>query len=300
VVLIALAAEPRPEGVMPGRVWIVAATAVALLAPVESGSLGGSPPVTVASAASAATSVSAPETATGILDRRRRLEDTIRHWETRYQRLSVRERDGIALEVEVCDRRPAPRERWTIAFLLRPADKRGQGFISKIAPDRPTLRYFYIPWQRRVRQAPSAASVPSFFGSDLDAHDLELLAEMESWTAEDVDASRRGDETVAGVPAYVIEMVPRRADPTYRRIVAWLGMDDLIPRRVDLYTEGSPPRRRIIQADVRLEGTVPMPHRIDVETPAADTHTTITVDEVAFGGRRDRFEQIDLERGSCR
>jgi hypothetical protein len=244
----------------------------------------------------------AVETAEDLLARRLHLEETSRRWKDRYRRMVVRLPGDMRREVETCERKITRHERWTLAFILRPADRRGEGFLVKRAEGQSPMRYVYIPWQKRPRQASSADDVPSFMGDDLDAHDLELLQDIEGWGNEDVRARLREEGADGDVESHVLEMTPRRPDAVYRRFVVWLGKSDLIARRIELYDEGSTPRRRLTQSDVRMVGDIPLPHRIDVESPGTGTHTRIDVVEVQFGTGvcGNHFAPVSLERGRCR
>src|SRR5881397_357335 len=125
------------------------------------------------------------ETARQILDRRKALDDTTRHWNDRHQKMKL-----------------------TIV------DRRGD-------------QWLYLPELQRVRQITARTRNESFVGTDLSYHDLDLIQELTSWTEDDARSSLRGEETVDGTPTYAIELVPRREDIGYKKIVVWLGRDDL-------------------------------------------------------------------------
>ena len=121
----------------------------------------------------------------------------------------------------------------------------------------------------------------------------------ESWTETDARSSLRGEETVDGTPTYAIEEVPQREDIGYKKIVVWLGHDDLVPRRLELYEDAAEPKKRIAQSDVKSIGAIPVPHHLEVATPAAGSHTVIEIADVQFNQKLDPdlFTQRYLERG---
>ena len=86
---------------------------------------------------------------------------------------------------------------------------------------------------------------------------------------------------------------------SYRRIVLWLGTEDLVPRRLEFYEEVDAPKKRLEQSEVRAIGSIPTPHHIEVETPASGTRTTIDITDVQFNQKleEDLFSQRYLERG---
>src|SRR5438445_11075976 len=220
----------------------------------------------------------AAETARQILDRRKALDDTTRHWDDRHQKmkLTIVGRSGDRLrEMEIYGRREPGDEQKTILFFLAPAEVKGTGFLAFTHKGRAADQWLYLPELQRVRQITARTRNESFMGTDLSYHDLDLIQEMTSWTEADARSSLRGEETVDGIPTYAIEEVPQREDIGYKRVVVWLGHDDLVPRRLELYEDAAEPKKRIAQSDVKSIGAIPVPHHVEVATPAAGSHTVI-------------------------
>ena len=268
-------------------------------------------------AVASASSAPASESARQILDRQRALDDGERRWSDRHQRLTMEviaaERSGRVLTVDLFDKKVAGDEQRTMAFFSSPASAKGTAFLAITHPDRPADQWLYLPEFRRARRIGGAARTSGFVGTDFTYHDLDLLAEMPHWTEADAASSLRGEETVDGVPCHVIELAPRRADIGYERIMVWLGRDDLVVRRVEFYEQApsagwlglggggsAQPLRRITQSEVRRVGSIPVPFRAEVQTPAAGTRTVVTFAAVAFdqGLPDDLFTQPALEWGS--
>lgn len=256
----------------------------------------------------------AAESARQILDRQRALDAGERHWRDRHQRLTMEVvapgHPGRRLSVELFDKRGAGGEQRTMAFFSAPASVKGTAFLAVTRPDRAADQWLYLPELRRARRIGGAARTSGFVGTDLTYHDLDLLAEMPHWGEADAGASLLGEEVVEGVPCHVVELTPRREDIAYRRIVVWLGRDDLVVRRVELFDEApatgwfgggdAPPTRRITQGDVRRVGAIPVPFRAEVQTPAAGTKTVVTFAAVVFDQSLpdDLFTHAALEWGS--
>lgn len=253
--------------------------------------------LTVAPAAPAA------ETARQILDRRKALEDGPQHWTDRHQRMKlaiVDKRGGERLrELEVYERRYPRDESKTIVFFHAPAEVKGTGFLAFTHKGRPADQWLYLPELQRVRQITARTRNESFMGTDLSYHDLDLIQEIPSWSEADATSKLRGDETVDGTPTHVVELTPQREDIGYERIVLWLGKEDLVPRRLEFYAGDAAPKKRVGQSEIRTIGAIPTAHRMNVETPAAGSHTTIEVSDVQFnqGLEEDLFSQRFLERG---
>jgi outer membrane lipoprotein-sorting protein len=244
------------------------------------------------------------ETARQILDRRKALDDTTRHWDDRHQRMKLKiidRRGGERLrELEVFDAHYPGDEQKAILFFLAPAEVKGTAFLSYTHKGRPADQWLYLPELKRVRQITSRARSESFVGTDLSYHDLDLLQEMVSWTEDDAASSLRGEEAVDGTPAYVIELTPKREDIGYQRVVLWLGKDDLVPRRIEFYEGETDPKKRITQSQVENVGAIPVPHTIEVSSPTAGSRTVIEVTDVRFnqGLKEDQFSQRYLEQGT--
>jgi outer membrane lipoprotein-sorting protein len=243
------------------------------------------------------------ETAREILDRRKALDDTTRHWDDRHQRMKltiVDRRGGERVrELDLYERREPGDEQKSIVFFLAPAEVKGTGFLSFTHKGRPADQWLYLPELKRVRQITARTRNESFMGTDLSYHDLDLIQEMISWTEADARSSLRADEPVEGTACHVIDLAPQREDIGYKRIALWLGGEDLVPRRLELYEGESEPKKRITQGDVRTTGVIPVARRVEAATPAAGSHTVIEIAEVQFNQHLDPdlFSQRYLERG---
>lgn len=243
------------------------------------------------------------ETAREILDRRQALEDGPRKWTDREERLSLVIQDGRggerARELTRYERRTPGKATNSLVFFHAPAEVKGTGFLSLGHQDKPADQWLYLPELRRVRQITTRARGESFVGTDLTYADLDMIAEMTRWSEEDARSSLRGEETVEGAASWVIELRRQREDIPYGKIVLWLAKDDLVPRQLELYGEGSEPAKRIKQRDIRLVGAVPIPHEVEVTTLAKGSRTVVKTSAVKLdpGLADDLFTQRALERG---
>jgi len=245
----------------------------------------------------------AGETARQILDRRKALDDGARKWGDRQERLRMAIRDSRGGErrrdLMLYERRMPGDERQTIVILDAPAEVKGTGFLSHARRGKPAEQWLYLPELQRVRQITPRSRTESFVSSDLSYQDLDIIQEMGTWSEADAASSLRGEEAVNGVPTHVVELRPNREDVGYRRILVWLGRDDLVARRLEFYGDGDSPVKRIVQDDVALVGAIPVPRRIEVETPAKGTRTVIDSSDAKFdlGLEAELFTQRALERG---
>jgi hypothetical protein len=245
----------------------------------------------------------AGESAREILDRRKALDDTTRKWTDRQEHLKMTVRDARGgerqRELTLYERRLPDGERQTIVFFQSPSEVKGTGFLAYTHKGQPAEQWLYLPELNRTRQITPRSRTESFVGTDLSYQDLDIIQEMSSWSEADARSSLRGEETVDGVPTHVIELEPQRAGIEYKKIVLWLGRDDLAPRRLEFYDEGSEPVKRLQQRDLRDVGTIPVAQHVEVETPAKGSKTVIESSGAAFDQHLEPelFEKGALERG---
>jgi len=250
-----------------------------------------------------AATVAHGETAREILDRRKALDDTTRHWDDRHQKMKLTiydKRGGERVrEMDIYDRREPGDEQKTILFFLAPAEVKGTGFLAFTHKGRAADQWLYLPELQRVRQITARTRNESFMGTDLSYHDLDIVQEMVAWTEDDARSSLRGEESLDGTSCQVIDLAPQRDDIGYKKITVWLGKDDVVPRKLELYEDGSEPKKRIVQGDVKTIGTIPIALHVDAATPAAGSHTAIEITDVQFNQKLDPevFTQRYLERG---
>jgi len=274
--------------------------------------------LTIAVLAALAGAADAAESAREILDRQRGLADGARRWSDRQQTLSMEVLDPSraprTLVLDLFDKHEPAGAQRTMLYLSAPRSVQGTALLAVTHPGRAADQWLYLPEQRRARRIAGAARTQPFLGTDFTYHDLDLLAEMPSWSEADAEAVLRGDGVVDGTACHDIELTPRREDIGYARIRLWLGKEDLVARRVDLFAsaptsgwfgaadESPVPTRRITQSDVRLVGAIPVPHRAEVETPAVGTKTVVTFAKVTFDQQLpdDLFTQAALEWGGYR
>lgn len=138
-----------------------------------------------------------------------------------------------------------------------------------------------------------------FASSDLTFEDIDLLADLQTWSADDGSASLQGDEAVDGVACHVLELVPTRRDLSYAKIRLWIGRDDLVWRRIELIGGDGNAAKRLRQSKIERVRAIPVGMRMDVETLGAGSRSEIELSEVRFdeGLSEDSLTLGHLERG---
>jgi len=243
----------------------------------------------------------AATTAREILDRRKALDDGERHWDDRKQTLTFKTvgRGGTKnLGLEIAEKRYPGEERKSILFFVTPPESKGIGFLTFTHKGKPSERWAQIG--DRSRLISGTERDDKFMATELTYRDLDILAEMTSWTEDDAASSLRGEDTIDGVVCHVIDLLTKRADIGYAKIALWLGRDDLVPRKLEFFERDSPePTRRIHQSDIRTVGAIPIAYRTTVETPASHGTTEVVVIDPHFDQHLgdEAFTRRALEEG---
>ena len=251
----------------------------------------------------AASHLHAAETARAIMDRAKALEEGERKWQDRHQRVKltisggtggdrVRELDMFEKKTPAAD----PHQKQLLVF-RSPSEVKGTAFLGLLHRGRAAEQWLYLPALQRVRQIVARARNESFVGTDLSNKDLDILADLATWTEDDAGSSLLEDTTADGVPCYQIALTPKREDIGYPKLVVILGKDDLFARGVQFFDDNGL-KKTLTQSKIEKSGAIPVGHLVRIETPAANTHTTIEVEAVEFnqGLEDDRFTQANLER----
>lgn len=241
------------------------------------------------------------ETAREILDRRKALENGARKWNDRQYTMTIKITGRGAertRQLEAYEKRYGD-QRKTVIFFKAPAEVKGTALLSATKASGPTDQSLYLPEIQRVRQVSGRSRNESFVGTDLTYGDLDLIQEVVNWTDADTATALRGEEKVDATPTWVVEFTPKRDDVAYKKIVVWLGKDDLVSRKIELFTDGDQPKKRVLQSEVKTVSNIPVAHQVAVETLGAGTKTVMQLTDVRYDQKLedDLFTTRALERG---
>lgn len=245
----------------------------------------------------------AAETARAILDRAKALEEGERKWQDRHQRMKLTISGGIGgdrvRELDIFEKKSPgsdPHQKQLLVF-QSPAEVKGTSFLAWLHKGRAAEQWLYLPELKRVRQIVARMRNESFVGTDLSNKDLDILADLSTWTEDDAASSLLDDATVDAVACHQIALVPKREDIGYAKIILRVGKDDLVPRELEFH-DGDGLKKRLHLSQIEKTGAIPVSRRVEVNTPANNTKTLIEVQAVEFnqGIDDDRFTQAALER----
>jgi hypothetical protein len=218
-----------------------------------------------------------------ILDARKRLYATTYRWTDQHQIVRVTTVDAQGHEqermVELWERRYDDGGRKVLVLFLSPDNVRGTSVLSQQRASGAPERWLYLPRQKRARRFAGQMKDEGLMGTDLTAAEIDLMHESIGWAAADVRPTLRGTERIDGVETYDLEVARAKG---YERIALWVGVGDLVLRRLELYGTEPTALKRIRQSDVHFVGGVPVPARTDVETPAAGTRSVVEVVQAEF------------------
>lgn len=244
----------------------------------------------------------AAETVEEILDAARKLDDGQRRWTDRKQTMQLRTwRQGTEQErlLAVYDRRSGDEER-TISFMLAPEKLKGTAFLQWSLPRGESQQWLYLPELERTRRVGARNRGEFFMGSVLTYADLEVIANLQQWSAEQAPRRLVGEESVAGVACHVIEFEPRIDGIAYRRVRLWMERERLMPRRLALYGDDGAVEKTIDLDDVRTVGAIPTPHRVAVALAGDAGRSELVISGVQYdlGLAEDLFTTRHLVSGA--
>jgi Outer membrane lipoprotein-sorting protein len=216
-----------------------------------------------------------------MLDARRQLYATTYAWSDQHQVMRVTTVDAAAHQqertVELWERRYGDGQRKVLLVFLAPDNVKGMAVLSQERRGGAPERWLYLPRQKRARRFAGQMQDEGLLGTDLTAGELDLMRETLGWSSAELRPTVRGPEPIDGADAYGFEVAGIHG---YQRIVLWVGADDLVMRRLELYGPAAGVSKRIRQSAVRFVGAVPIPARVEVENPGAGTRSVFEVVEV--------------------
>jgi len=197
--------------------------------------------------------------------------------------------------IQSMSRRKDGRLQMLVRF-LSPSDVAGTAFLMIERGGGASEQYIYLPGLHRTRRITGREREGSFMGSDFS------YADFDRRDTRDSVHRKLPDETIGGVPAYVIESVPRRgaAESAYGRIQSWVRRDNFLPLRVRFFDRRGRSLKTLYGRRIRnIEGR-PVVVEIRIDNHQTLHTTELVVDQLER--RRDlltdaQFTPTALEHG---
>jgi len=162
-------------------------------------------------------------------------------------------------------------------------DRPRRSFIRILAPAKEagiaSLRigsemWNYLPTVERTIKIPPSMMMQPWMGSDFTNDDLV----KESSVVEDYTHRITGSDTVAGVPVYVVESVPKPdATVVWGRLVYRVRKADFLPAREEFYDERGTLIRVLTFSDIRVLGGRTIPTKWEMRPVAKPGNATTMV-----------------------
>ncbi|MDR0590198.1 MAG: outer membrane lipoprotein-sorting protein [Spirochaetaceae bacterium] len=194
-------------------------------------------------------------------------------------RMVITAKDGTTSE-RVLDQysKDGPRGNRTIIAFQRPSSVANTRFLTMENPGSPDDRWIFLPALGKVRRIAASEGSGSFMGTDFSYDDISSTsrdAELDTHTL-------LREEDFNGQVCYVIESVPKDRSYQYSKMVQWIGKSTLISYRIDLYDRRGTLVKQVEILDVKeLQGRL-TPVATRMNTIAAGTSTTITMDILKY------------------
>jgi len=159
---------------------------------------------------------------------------------------------------------------------LVPADIRGQKVLMTNDGDD---IWMFNPETRRTRKLGSHMKKRKVMGSDFTYEDQAGGKLVEKYTAK-----LRGTEDSEGTPCYVLELSPTPKGPSYEKVIAWIGKEDYITRRIDFFQNGdAKPFKRLTCSDIRKAGHKLVPFNMTMTNLEDRSETINIINRIQFG-----------------
>ncbi len=174
---------------------------------------------------------------------------------------------------------------------LSPADIKGQKILMTGDGDN---IWMFNPETRRTRKLGSHMRKKKVMGSDFTYEDHAGGKLIEKYTGNVLREEEEG-----GARCHVVELKPTPKGPSYDKIIAWIGKEDFVSRRVDFYQdEAEEPFKRLILEDIRKVGKKIAAHKMTMTNLEDMTETINIITRIQFGADipDSIFESRNLER----
>jgi len=166
----------------------------------------------------------------------------------------------------------------TLIVFLEPATVRGTRFLTIENTGRANDQWIFLPGLGRVRRVAAAEGSGSFVGTDFSYDDI---ASMDRNV--DLDNHRLlREERFNNVDCYVIESIPKDSNYQYSRMVQWIGKDNFITYKIELYDRRGTLVKLLEILELReVQGRM-APFVTRMTTLAAGTSTSLNVEILRY------------------
>jgi hypothetical protein len=212
-------------------------------------------------------------------------------------RMVITARDGSTSErvIDQYSKDDARGNARTVIVFQRPANVAGTRFLTIDNTSGDSDRWIFLPALGKVRRIAASESGGSFMGTDFSYDDI-------SATDREVGLDNHTllrEETLNGIPCYVIQSVPKDTGYVYSKTISWIGKQNNLTYKSELYDRRGIQVKLMEMMDYReVQGQL-TPMQMKISTLAAGSSTTIFMDIIKYNDPIPEtvFTQRYLETG---
>lgn len=174
---------------------------------------------------------------------------------------------------------------------LAPADIKGQRILTTDDGDN---IWMFNPETRRTRKLGSHMKKRKVMGSDFTYEDQAGGTLSEKYVGTVLREEQEGQ-----VSCWVLELRPTAKGPSYAKVIAWVGKQDHLVRRVDYFDDKSDrPFKRLILSAIKQVGSKRVAHQMTMTNLLDQTKTVMLIDRIQFGVKLpgSLFESRNLDK----
>jgi outer membrane lipoprotein-sorting protein len=160
----------------------------------------------------------------------------------------------------------------TLVKYVYPFDVRFSGYLVIANHERSNDQFVYYPSRRKVVRVNLRSE--AVFGTDFSYEDV-IPREIE-----ESEYERVADETVSGIPVYVIEVVPKPfAASEYSRVRVYVEQERFVPLRTRYWDQAGVEVKelRAVPSEIRNFDGVWLPMKVTMRNLLLDSYTTLVV-----------------------
>ncbi len=163
-----------------------------------------------------------------------------------------------------------------LSLYLAPSDVKGQKILMT---DDGNNIWMFNSETRRTRKLGSHMKRKKVMGSDFTYED-----QAGGKISEKYRGVIKDEEECDGVKCYVLELIPTPKGPGYKKIIAWVGKEDYLTRRIDYYEKSMPdrPYKRLLCSDIRRAGGKLTSFKVVMKSLLDTTETVMNIRKVRF------------------
>ncbi len=163
-----------------------------------------------------------------------------------------------------------------LSLYQAPSDIKGQKILMTESGD---SIWMFNAETRRTRKLGSHMKRKKVMGSDFTYEDQAGGKLTEKYTAKIT-----GSEEINGTDCYTAELTPTSDGPSYEKVIAWIGKEDFLSRRLDYYREGeSSPHKRMLLSDFFMTDGKKTARKLIMKSLEDSSETVNEITKISFG-----------------